>query len=285
MSSAEGRLLTHPAVARRRFAQIAGLPEEELDLLEASLVVALEEYPALTVERYVARVEEWSGAVRQRIDGSRDVERLIEEINRLLFDDEGFRGDAADWYDPRVSFLNEVLDRHAGLPLALSIVWLEIARRLGVESAGVSMPGRFLVKVSGPWGELLIDPFDQGRVLSTVECQRILDQLFGGAVTLREQHLRAAPRREILGHLLSHLKSVYKAQGDLAGMLASVERLLIIDEGDAWEIRDRGAIALQLHRYAEAVEWLERYLEMAPHAEDRDRVRDQVAYLRSWLEC
>lgn len=280
-----GRILTHPAVARRRFGELLACSEPDLDLTEASLVIALEEYPSLDVRSYLEQIDEWSEAIRDRIEGSQAIERVVEEMNRLLFEEEGFHGEAGDYYDPRYAFLNEVLDRHAGLPLALSIVYLELSRRLGIPSAGVSLPGRFLVKIAGPWGEILVDPFEGGRVLSTVECQRILDQVFGGGVRLHEHHLRSISRREILARLLAHLKTVYMTRGDLIGALASVERLLMIDGRDPDEIRARGVLGMQLHRYREAISDFERYLEVAPPwAEDTAIVREQIDWLRAWLD-
>ena len=278
-----GRLLTHPAMARHRFMELAQRPEPLLDLTEASLVIALEEYPWIEVERYLRQIDTWSEAIRERIDGCREIERVIEEINRFLFEQEGFHGEADDYYDPRAAFMNEVLDRHAGLPIALSIVYIEVSRRLGLPTAGVSLPGRFLVKVSSAGGDILIDPFDEGRVLTAVECQRLLDEVYGGGVRLREHHLRTYSKREILAKLLSHLKSVYLTHDDLEGALASVDRLLILDDSDPYEVRDRAMMAMQMHRYAAAVESLERYLALVPHAEDRRAILEHIAFLRSWL--
>ncbi|HVT44006.1 MAG TPA: tetratricopeptide repeat protein [Thermoanaerobaculia bacterium] len=263
---------------------MATLPDAELDLTEASLIIALEEYPGLEVGEYVERVGQWSEAIRERVDGSRDIERLVDAINRFLFDEEGFHGESGDYYDPRYTFLNEVLDHHAGLPMALSIVYIEISRRLGIEAAGVALPGRFLVKASGAWGEILIDPSEGGRVLSTVECQQIMDEVFGGGVRLREHHLRSFSRHEILARMLAHLKAVFLARHDLERAHAFIDRLLILDERDPWETHDRGMVAMQLHRYEEALVDLERYLEMAPHAEDGSRIREQIAWLRGWLD-
>lgn len=279
-----GRLFTHPALARQRFRQLAQLPDESIDLTEASLVIALEEYPGIAIAAYLRQLDEWSDEIRRRVRGSRDMERLVEEVNRLLFEEEGFHGESEDFYDPKYAFLNEVLDRHAGVPLTLSILYIELSRRVGLPMSGVSLPGRFLVKIAGPWGEILVDPFDGGRVLSTVECQRIIDQLFGGAVRLREHHLRSTTHREILARLLAHLKSVYLAQHDLGGAIAAIDRLLILDDRDPYELRDRGLLAMQMHRYDEAIDFLERYLSLAPAAEDRRQVREQIDYLRAWLQ-
>src|SRR5581483_7681741 len=163
----EGRDLTHPAFARQRFREIAA--RAVVDLVEASLVIALEDEPRLEIDRYLHQVGEWSGAIRERLEGSREIERIVETINRLLFEEEGFRGEDEDYYDPRSALLNETLDKHAGLPIALSILYIEISRRVGVEATGVSLPGRFLVKFSGAFGEIVVDPFEGGRVLSTIE--------------------------------------------------------------------------------------------------------------------
>ncbi|MGZ7078293.1 MAG: SirB1 family protein [Thermoanaerobaculia bacterium] len=278
------RVLTHPTLARQRFREIARLPEPNVDLVEASLVIALEEEPHLDVDSYLTTVGAWSDAVRARLEGSRDIDRIVDAINRLLFDEEGFHGENDDYYDPRSALLNELLDRHAGLPIALSVLYIEISRRLGVDAAGVSLPGRFLVKFSGAFGDIVIDPFDGGRVLSTLELQKILDGVYGGGVKLREHHLRSFSRREILARELAHLKAAYLSRHDLPRAAASVDRLLILDDRDAYELRDRATLAMQMHAYALAMECLERYLSLAPHAEDQARVREQIAYLRAWIE-
>lgn len=278
------RVLTHPALARQRFRAIASLPEANVDLVEASLVIALEEEPHLDIDSYLARVGTWTDAVRARLEGTRDIERIVDAINTLLFDEEGFHGEDEDYYDPRSALVNELIDKHAGLPITLSVLYLELSRRLGVEASGVSLPGRFLVKFSGAFGEIVIDPFDGGRVLSTIELQKILDGMYGGGVKLREHHLRSFSRREILARELAHLKAAYLARHDLPRAAASVDRLLILDERDTYELRDRAALAMQMHVYSLAIECLERYLALAPHAEDQTRVREQIVYLRAWMD-
>ena len=278
------RVLTHPALARRRFEEIAGRPDPLLDLVEASLVIALEENPALDVDHHLVEVGNWSDAVRERLEGSRDVERIVETINRLLFDEEGFHGENDDYYDPRSALLSEALDRHAGLPITLSILYIELSRRAGFEAAGISLPGRFLVKFSGAFGVVVVDPFDGGRVLSTLELQKILDAMYGGGVQLREHHLRSFTPKQILARELAQLKAAYLAQHDLVRAAASIDRLLILDDRDAYEVRDRAGLAMQMHAYRQAIELFERYLALMPHADDRSRVREQIAYLRAWFD-
>src|SRR4029077_15274812 len=141
VSMQEARVLTHPAFARRRFREIAGLPEASLDLVEASLVIALEDEPRLNIDRYLQQMSEWSEAVRARLEGSRDVERIVESINPLLFEEEGFRGEeevfrgeGGVYHDPRGPCPTGPLDKPAGLPIALSILYIELSRRVGAEA-------------------------------------------------------------------------------------------------------------------------------------------------------
>jgi regulator of sirC expression with transglutaminase-like and TPR domain len=131
---------------------------------------------------------------------------------------------------------------------------------------------------------IVVDPFDGGRILTTIELQKILDGMYGGGVQLREHHLRSFTPRQILGRELAQLKAAYLAQHDLSRAAASVDRLLILDDRDPYEIRDRAALAMQLHAYGHAIELFERYLSLMPSAEDRSRIREQVAYLRAWLD-
>lgn len=278
----EARLFTHPAMARMRFRELVERRDEEIGLAETALVIALEEYPGLDVGSYLERVESWAAAIRQRARNEQ-AERILEHLNRLLFEEEGFHGEADDYYDPRAAFINEVLDRHAGLPLALSIVYIDLSRRAGLPAFGVSIAGRVLVRVIGPFGDLLIDPFDEGRILSPTEVQEILDQVYGGGVRLREDHLRGLENREIVGRALAHLKSLYLSHHDLERAIGAIDRLLILDASDPYEIRDRGMLAMQVHRYEEALEFLDRYLERAPFAEDARQVRESIEYLRQWL--
>jgi len=279
-----GRVLTHPAFARQRFREITGRPDPALDLVEASLVIALEDEPGIDIDRYLDRVNAWSDAVRERLEGSRHIERIVDSINKLLFEEEGFHGEDEDYYDPRSALLNETLEKHAGLSISLSILYLEISRRVGMEATGVSLPGRFLVKFSGTFGQIVVDPFDGGRVLSTIELQKLLDDVYGGGVRLREHHLRSFTSKEILARELAHLKAAYLARHDLPRAAASIDRLLILDGHDPYELHDRASVAVQLHEYREAIECFERYLALMPHADDVARVREQIAWLRAWLE-
>ena len=280
----EGVVFAHPSLVRQRFREVASLPEPLLDLVEASLLIAQEDLPGLQIERYLQSVEQWSRAVNERIGGSNDIERVIDSVNRLLYEEEGFHGENEDYYDPRSALINDLFETHGGLPITLSILYIELSRRAGVVVSGIAIPGRFLVKFTGQFGELVIDPFDGGRVLGTSELQLLLDRLYSGGVRLREHHLRSFGRHEILSRELAQLKAAYLSRHDIPHAAATSERLLILDDRDPYELRDRAALAMQMHAYGVAIEALERFLTLSPSAEDAARVRHQIIYLRAWME-
>src|SRR5258708_12849655 len=138
MGMPHGRVLTHPAFARQRFREIATRPEPLLDLVEASLVIDLEDRPGVDIDHYLEQVGEWSDAIRERLDGSHDVDRIVEGINALLFRDEGFHGENEDYYDPRSALLSETLARHAALPIPLPILSIDLSRPLSPDGMDVT---------------------------------------------------------------------------------------------------------------------------------------------------
>ena len=190
-------------------------------------------------------------------------------INRLLFDEEGFHGEDEDYYDPRSALLSEPLDRHAGLPIALSILYIEISRRIGVEVVGRlaagTLPREVLRRVRHDRRRSVRR---RARAARRSSCRRSSTASTAAACGCASiTSARYAPK-EILARELAHLKSAYLAQHDLARAAASIDRLLILDDRDAFEIRDRAALAMQMHAYAEAIVCLERYLALMPHADD-----------------
>jgi regulator of sirC expression with transglutaminase-like and TPR domain len=258
-------------------------PEGAVDLSEAALLIAKEEYPDLAVDQYLARLDQMAAAMPDRAGSTRDPHRLIAALNDYLFRVQGFHGDRENYSDPRNSFLNDVLDRRTGIPITLSVVYMEVARRIGLRLHGVGMPGRFLVKYAGADEEILIDAFEGGALLSPGDCQRLLDRLYEGKRAFEPHFLATVGTRQILFRMLSNLKVIYFNGHDYARALSVVERLLILHPDSATEIRDRGLLSLQLRRYAEAAADLDRYLRQAPQAEDSETIREYLRSLRQRL--
>jgi regulator of sirC expression with transglutaminase-like and TPR domain len=272
-----------PPSCRLAFAQLVRQPEAAINLAEATLLIAKEEYPDLDVASYLTRLDAMSAEVQRLADDSLDPRRLIAALNEHLFQQLGFRGNAENYYDPKNSFLNEVLDRRTGIPITLSTLYLEVGRRIGLPVHGVGMPGHFLVKCAGRDEEIVIDPFNAGGILSDADCQRILDRIYHGKLCFERAMLSVIGTRQILTRMLNNLKVIYFNNQEYGKALSIVERLLILHPQAASEVRDRGLLSCQLKRYSEASADLERYLRLAPKAEDSEVIREHLRSLRQRL--
>ncbi|PYS95174.1 MAG: hypothetical protein DMF50_09870 [Acidobacteria bacterium] len=275
-------MMSEAQPARRAFAALVALPDDAIDLAQASLLIAREEYPGLEVGRYLSRLDEMAAELRQRLRGGEVATSRIAHLNRLLFEEMGFRGNRDEYYDPRNSFLNDVLDRRIGIPISLSTIYLEVGRRVGVPLAGVAFPGHFLVRYVGRdvSEEVLIDPFNRGTMLTVDECRRRLEEMYEGAVAFRPEFLRRARNKEILERMLNNLKAIYQGQRDFHRALRVQELLLCVSPASAREIRDRGLIRFRLALLAQAADDLDAYLEAAPDAPDAAEIRERVQELR-----
>lgn len=268
--------------ARRRFAAEVAQADAVIDLAHAALLVAEEEEPREGVVRYLAMLEEMGREARTRISES-DV-APIGAFNRFMFEELGFGGNEQSYYDPRNSLLSYVLDRRTGIPITLSIVYIEVGRRAGLRVEGVGLPGHFVVRasVSGSEAATLIDPF-HGRVIDEEECQERLDAVHGGQVRLTSEHLAAATPREILVRMLRNLKAIYTQAKLYRQALAVVERILLVAPQTLDERRDRGLLLGRLKRFSEAVIDLQVYLNLANEATDALHVREQLKMAQTQL--
>jgi regulator of sirC expression with transglutaminase-like and TPR domain len=252
-----------------------------MNLARAALLVAQEEYPQLSVDLYLARLEQVAEEVKDRLANETAPLVVLDEVIRTLFGRRKFSGNRDAYHDPRNSFLNDVLDRGTGIPLTLGIVLLEVGWRLGLPLEGVNFPGNFLVRYLGSQIRLLIDPFDEGKVRFEDQAQELLDQGYGGVVPMQEAFLRVASKRQMLVRLLTNLKGIYVKIGDDRRALAVVERLLMITPTAPIESRSRGVLLARLGRHEEAAKQLEAYLRVYPSADDRQHVQDMVKELRA----
>jgi regulator of sirC expression with transglutaminase-like and TPR domain len=270
-------------VARGRFAAEVARPEASINLARAALLIAEEEEPGrCDVEGCLARLEEMGAEARRRVEAA-GAGREVEALNLYLFGELGFAGNVAEYYDPRNSLLNRVLERGTGIPITLSIVYVEVGRRAGLEVEGVGLPGHYVVRATPPGGEpVLVDPFN-GRATDAEECQQRLDLIYGGQVTLGDEHLRATGTRATLARVLGNLKAVYAKAGLHRRALAAVERILILSPHDLEERRDRGLLLAQLGRLPEAIADTRRYLNQRPDAPDAEYVREQLKKMHARL--
>ncbi len=259
-------------------------PEAEIDLGRAALLIAKSEYPALDVEAYLCRLDQIAEAIIKRCQGEPEQpEIIIKNINEHLYDELGFRGNAENYYDPRNSFLNEVIDRRMGIPITLSVLYIEIARRLGLTIEGIGMPGHFLMKCLINGAEIFLDAFNGGRCLTVADCQQMLASIYGEDAHWQSSFLRVVSKREILFRMLSNLKNIYVSGGDYARALAIVERILMINPESLAELRDRGLLNFQLDRLSLALADLEKYLEQAPEGPEAEGARQYLVRIKARL--
>lgn len=288
--------------ARHRFAVEAARPE--IDLARAALLIAEEDQPRFSVAAYLRKLDEFGAMARTRIntnasektsdeevlsiEDSHDANEVVAQFNRFFFDELGFAGDAADYYHPRNSHLNQVIDRRAGLPISLSIVYIETARRAGLHAHGIGFPGHFLVKVAARnlsssdvmTAGVLVDPFNL-QTIDEEDCQSKLDEMYGGQVALLPEHLRPVTNAEILVRVLRNLKGSYTQTGMARYAIRCAERILIVDPHQLEEHRDRGLLLAQLKRFSEAIIELRFYIRRRPHAADIEQVREQLRSIQT----
>lgn len=273
--------MVQPSPARERFAEIARLPDERIDLAEAALWIAAEEQPGLDPAPWLARLDDLALRLRPRLAGD-DLDRVA-ELSRFLSDEVGLRGNAEDYYDPRNSFLNEVLDRGLGIPITLALVYIEVGRRAGVPLHGVGFPGHFLLRHS-IHPQLLLDPFERGRLLTTDDCRQILEKLSGGTLPFDPRLLRPSSPRQILVRMLNNLRGIYLHRSEFLRAIGVLDRVLLLDPDDVGARRDRGLLTLKWEDPARGIEDLEHYLALEPEAPDHQSIETLIAETRRKLE-
>lgn len=265
---------------RARFSEFIARNEADLELDRATLLIAAEQYPHLQIEAYLRQLDAFAETARARDDLYADPLRRVLRMNELLFEKLGFQGNSENYYDIRNSFLNDVIDRRTGIPITLSVIYLEVARRIGLKLAGVGLPGHFLVKYSDERGEIIIDPFHHGRILTEDQCREMINEIYNGEMKFRLAFLQSTPRKQILARILQNLKGIYARAMDHPKTLGAIERILLINPDSTIDIRDRGLVYFALERYVQARTDLEEYLRRMPAAEDAGEIKKWLSQIR-----
>jgi regulator of sirC expression with transglutaminase-like and TPR domain len=263
--------------ARARFAAL--IERDPVPLDEAALAIAEEEYPRLEPEEYLVRLDRLAERVRVKAPIGRSA-TLLHAVRKVLFEEEGYRGNEAEYGDPRNSFLNEVVDRRVGLPITLSVLYIEVARRAGLTLQGVGFPGHFLAKyVSVSGAEVFVDPFNGGEMISADECVARYRARTGGR-DLDRRYLAGVAPRQILARMLHNLKRTYLERRDDVRAWWVLDRILLLVPGQLEATRDRGLVSARLGVAAAAERDLEVYLSRSGTAPDVGEVRRVLAGLR-----
>ena len=267
--------------ARKVFSEIAALDESVFSLDRAALTLGLEEYPDLQIDEYLRRLDTLAARVQVISGSSRSAQNRIEALNEVLFIQEGLRGNQEDYYDPHNSYLNEVLDKRIGIPITLSVIYIEVARRIGFNLEGVGFPGHFLVKYLDKGKPILIDAFNQGRILTPRNLQELLDRIYGGSVNVQQSYLQGMDKKAIISRMLFNLKGIYYQKEEYYKALSVVERILILNPEMPSEIRDRGLLYMQTSLFAKALADLQYYLTHTSSPEDSSNIQGHIRTLRN----
>ena len=265
-----------------QFVELAQSPDDEIDLAKAALLIAATEYPHLDISHELGVLDSLSAGVSKRFSEEREPLYCLNTLSEYLFDEIGFRGNPEDYYDPRNSFLNEVLSRRLGIPITLSLVFIEVGKRLDIPLLGVGMPGHFLVRHRDEEG-LFIDAFNRGVLLSEEECVQRMREVSQANIAWDSRLLDPLSNREYVARLLRNLKGIYWQKRDHRRALAMMDRLVALHPESGQERRDRGMVHLQLEQHQQALDDLEFYLNAAPLGDDWEDIQRLVSQLKGLL--
>jgi regulator of sirC expression with transglutaminase-like and TPR domain len=257
--------------------------DEGIDLVRAALLIAAERYPQLDIEDCAGRLDGLGATLRRRLRPDIGPIDAIRSLNRYMFDELGFQGASDDYYDPRNSFLNEVLERRIGIPITLAIVYIALARAIGLPVHGISFPGHFLVRCAVHDGTVVLDPFHKGVSLGIPELKKRLASLQGEVPTNAVLLAMLAPAgpREVLARLLRNLRSIYTHHKQYGEALSATTQILDLNPDNAHEWRERAGLHLMLECFRAALGDFQRYLALVPDAEDADAIRARIVDLQA----
>lgn len=263
------------------FRDVVRGPEAGIDLARAALEIARIEHPGIEPAPWLERLDEL--AARSGVAPLFGASSGLARLREFLFEEEGFRGNAEHYFDPLNSCLDAVLDRRLGIPITLSLLMIEVGRRVGLRIEGVGLPGHFIVRALVGSDAVLVDPFHGGRLLSEDGATEVASQALGRPVTLTEPHFAAVGKAPFLARLLANLKGIYVQHEDWGKALEAIERLLLLEHASPVHLRDRGTVLMKLGDFHRgAADW-ERYLTRYPNARDGTRLRGQLKQIRQAL--
>ena len=266
-----------------RFAKLVDRPDADIDLARAALHVAMLEHPDMNVEWVMSALQRLARDLSDRMPEGGDPLYCVNTLSEYLFDELGFRGDEENYYDPRNSHLNQVLERRVGIPITLSLVYMEVGRLLNTPLLGIGMPGRFLVR-HAEVDDLFVDPFHGGILLSGDECRSIVEDYMPEGFVWRASLLAPVSNRDILARMVRNLKAIYMSGDDYVRALEVSELALALEPNSIYNRRDRGIAHYQLGHSAEALDDLARYLEAAPADSSTEAIHALTAELRMFLD-
>lgn len=238
-------------------------PDAPIDLASIALHLAKDEYPDLEVNHHLRQLDLWAEALGPALEEC-TLEEQYERLCTLLFEDAGFHGNTQEYYDPRNSYLNEVVNRRTGLPITLTAVAMAVAQRAGLTVVGIGLPGHFIAQIHDGFGSILFDPFNNGKRLRVADCVELASRAAGQPVVLSPLHFEPVSLQGILVRLLNNLRGVYLGNRDFRRALHVLERMRQLQPGHPAHLRDLGICHLQTGQLALGLNHLNVYLKKDP---------------------
>ena len=264
---------------RNTFCNFSQLQNDQISLAEGALLIAKDAYPNLDISVYLQKLDQMAAALQVRIGQESDTTEQINHLNDYLFKEHGFAGNIDDYYNPRNSYLNEVLDRKVGIPITLAIVYIEIGRRIGLPMVGINFPGHFIVKHKGVHLETFIDPFRSGLILSDNDLSEMLSRASDEPVPIQPEFLQEATNKEILARVLRNLKQIYFSQEAYEIAIRTGEKIVSLEPQSAQDYRDLGYLYYQVNAYAESLSAFKAYLRLSDIPPDQEKITRNMRVL------
>lgn len=266
---------------KSEFEQFLDQPDHDINLAEAALMIARLEYPELDIDTYMGQIHSLAEEIRHRLPDEPGASDILRQLNQVLFVEKGFEGNTDHYYDPRNSFLNDVIDSKRGIPISLSILYIELGQQLGLPLTGVSFPGHFLVKLEINDGAIVLDPYFGGISLSEDDLEERLQEFYGDQ--LKGTHfnglLATSTKRDIIIRVLRNLRNLYMFNEDWEKALHMADFMVKLDSDPADAIRARAHIYDQLECSQPALKDYKRFVQIKPHAKDLQNVRERIVEL------
>lgn len=244
----------------KEFSQIASLADDRIDLAHGALLIAKAVYPDLKESLYLERLDRMASRVKLDMTADAESEDIITKLNDVLFEQEKFRGNHENYYDPDNSFLNRVLDRKTGIPITLSLIYIEVAGRLGLDVRGIGLPGHFITALYHASGKIFIDPFNRGEILTVDECLEIIRTHMGDTFAPDLHWLQPISRKELLTRMLRNLKLIYARQDDDVMLFKMLHWILTLQPEAPAELGERAMLYEAMGNPSRAARDWERYL-------------------------
>lgn len=257
--------------------------KDPIDLARGALLIAGEAYPRLDPEIYIQELDRMATAVRPAVEAAPTTTAGLKALNHYLFVELGFKGNQEDYYNPRNSYLNDVLERRLGIPISLSVLYLEVGQRLGIPLDGINFPGHFLIKCTAPPAPLFIDPFGGGQILEEDELETRLPFSGSRKLPLEKYFLDAVSPREILARMLRNLKQIHIEQKNFKQAISSGEKITWLQPESAFDYRDLGYLYYQVKAYHQSLAAFNAYLEHSEAAADEPEIRENIQILATQL--